>query len=683
MDNKANLPFHDETFDSKDYLEDIIALMPGHVYWKDKNGVLLGCNDLQAKDAGLSSRKEIIGKTDYDLPWQAQADDLRRIDREIMQTGIPQIAEEQSTLANGVNAVFLSQKVPLRNKKGDVIGVVGISFDITERKKAEEELRLAKEAAEAANKAKTEFLENMRHDIRTPLSGIVGFAELLRDEATDPTVKEYGENLAASGHALTDFLNEVLEAVRVSSGQVPITKRKFELKQKIQSVIDLNKAKANQKHIALNFDYDEAIPRYLLGDSKRIQRIVLELVANALNFTSKGHVTVSATLVKHVGRDDIVKIVVEDTGMGISVKNQQELYTHFKRLTPASQGLYKGAGLGLSVIKQFVDDLDGEIHVESQEGVGTIFTCFLPLQEPLSDGDFGVEQDEHFNVPSFATPTTPALAAAIGQISLEGTSLSRILLVEDQEIAAKMATYILSSLNCKIDHAPDGQTALQMAGRQHYDLIFMDVGLPDMTGIEVTQKIRLFERDSDTAVPIIALTAHVGEEDKQHCIEAGMHAVLTKPLDKTKASDMLDAFIPSRAKLKATPAAPASLLPEKEALFTIDAPIFDHDKALELACNDEGMLKELLSLMNTNIDEEVIILNKEYAANNLEGIRAMAHKMKGGALYCGLARLQEACSRLEHYIREGSGELLPKLYQQVLDEVQAFKNYYQEMAKYN
>jgi signal transduction histidine kinase/DNA-binding NarL/FixJ family response regulator/HPt (histidine-containing phosphotransfer) domain-containing protein len=658
----------------------IIYQTTGNLYWKDKEGRYLGCNETFAKIARVKSPTDIVGKTDRDLFFPMLGEEgitaLHTIDEEVIQ-GREKSVEEKGVDETGNIAFYMTRKVPLRDEQGQIIGLIGNSLDITRLKETEQKLIEAKERAEAASKAKTEFLENMRHDIRTPLSGIVGFAEILRDEAKDPHVKEYAENLVASGHALMDFLNDILEAIRVSSGEVPIIKRKFELKQKIQSVMDLNKAKASQKYIELKFDYDEAIPRYLLGDSKRIQRIVLELVANALNFTEKGYVNVSVTLVKHVGRDDIVKIVVEDTGMGISAKNQQELYTHFKRLTPASQGLYKGAGLGLSVIKQFVDDLDGEIHVESQEGVGTIFTCFLPLQEPLSDGDFGVEQDEHFNVPSFATPTTPALAAAIGQISLEGTSLSRILLVEDQEIAAKMATYILSSLNCKIDHAPDGQTALQMAGRQHYDLIFMDVGLPDMTGIEVTQKIRLFERDSDTAVPIIALTAHVGEEDKQHCIEAGMHAVLTKPLDKTKASDMLDAFIPSRAKLKATPAAPASLLPEKEALFTIDAPIFDHDKALELACNDEGMLKELLSLMNTNIDEEVIILNKEYAANNLEGIRAMAHKMKGGALYCGLARLQEACSRLEHYIREGSGELLPKLYQQVLDEVAEFKKYYE------
>jgi len=237
-------------------LENILAHMPGHVYWKDKNGVYLGCNNRQAQSVGFLFGYEIVGKTDFDLPWgKNQAELFRQNDLHIMQTGETEIIEEKA-LTEGKDAIFLSHKSPMRNKRGEITGVLGISIDITDRKKIEAELKIAKEKAEAASLAKTEFLENMRHDIRTPLSGIVGFTDIIKAEAESPRIKEYAENLIASSHALLDFMDDVLEAIHVSSGELPKVRKKFILEKIVQHVIDLNKAKASSKRLTLSLEFD-------------------------------------------------------------------------------------------------------------------------------------------------------------------------------------------------------------------------------------------------------------------------------------------------------------------------------------------------------------------------------------------------------------------------------------------
>ena len=346
-------------------LENIIANMPGHVYWKNKNGVYQGCNDSQANSLGLKYGNEIIGKTDFELPWGENiAHKFRENDKLIMQTGKTLIIEEQS-IVDGKNSTVLSHKSPMKDENGEITGVLGISIDISEQKKIERDLKIAKEATEIANKAKTEFLENMRHDIRTPLSGIVGFAELIKSEAQNNNLSEYTENLTASSYALLDLMNEVLEAIRVNSGEIAIVKRKFSLKDTLQHVINLNKAKACSKHLDLKFDYDKNLPKYFLGDNIRIHRLTNELIANALNFTDLGSVTLKATLAKISDSKIILKLTVQDTGIGIFPDKQDEIFHQFKRLTPSYKGVYKGAGLGLTIIKQFIDDLQAEIYVNS------------------------------------------------------------------------------------------------------------------------------------------------------------------------------------------------------------------------------------------------------------------------------------------------------------------------------
>ncbi|WP_019217709.1 sensor histidine kinase [Legionella tunisiensis] len=241
----------------------------------------------------------------------------------------------------------------------------------------------------------------MRHDIRTPLTGIVGFSDIIKAEAINPNVKEYAENLVASSHALLGLMDEILEAIRVSSGEIPKVKKKFVLKNIMQHALDLHKSKAAAKRLDLSLDFDKAIPQYLIGDNVRIHRITLELLANALNFTDAGFVKLTVKLASRNNREIIIKLIVEDSGMGVPKDKQQEIFLHFKRLTPSYKGIYKGAGLGLSVIKQFIDDLDGEIYVDSELQKGSTFTCIIPLKIALVEDDTGLHEEfEPYHAPS-------------------------------------------------------------------------------------------------------------------------------------------------------------------------------------------------------------------------------------------------------------------------------------------
>lgn len=523
-------------------LASIIENLPGHVYWKNKDSVYQGCNLAQARSAGFSHISQMVGKTDCEMPWQHEAQILRESDLEVMHSRKTLTREEASQLANkNYVSIFLSKKAPLFDRKGEVVGILGVSFDITDRKKMEEDLRQAHAMAEAANQAKTEFLENMRHDIRTPLTGIVGFSEILKHESNEQRIKDYADNLIASSHALLALLDEVLEAVRVSSGEIPKLKKKFNLQHTLNHVIELNRARAAQKKLSFTLEIDPALPQFVIGDKVRLHRIALELVANALNFTNHGFVKLCVSLAKQESRQIILKLVVEDSGLGIPKDKQQDIYVQFKRLTPSYQGIYKGAGLGLFVIKQFIDELEGEIYVESEIKKGSRFSCLIPLQIPLIDDASGV-QDEMEKIIDGPYETTYTQQINPQTQPAKNHPL-HILVVEDNVIAQTVAKSILSKMKCDVDIADTGKNAISQWKNKQYDLIFMDIGLPDMDGYEVTRQIRLQELIKKTHIPIIALTAHVGDENKQKCIEAGMNAVLTKPLSPKSCLDILDALI--------------------------------------------------------------------------------------------------------------------------------------------
>lgn len=640
----------------------------GNLYWKDNTGRYLGANQAFISLAGLRHHDEIIGKTDRELFSSVMSNEklllLEETDRRILSTGIGESLKEEGIDSNGKSAIYMTKKIPLRDDKGVITGLMGTSLDITKEMQADI--------------ARSEFLANMRHDIRTPLSGIVGFSELLKSESNEPRIKEYADNLIASSHALLNLMDEVLEAVRVSSGEIPLLKRKFNLAQTVEQVVALYQARAHEKKLSLSLSLDNSLPHFVIGDKIRLHRIILELIGNALNFTDTGHVIVDTVLAKKENRELIIKITVTDSGMGIPKEKQQEIYLQFKRLTPSYQGIYKGIGLGLYVVKQFIDELGGEIYVDSEPRKGTVFTCLIPMQAALLDDSSGVDSEENLKLEKpYMLPLQNQKSILMPNNDSNCETKSKILIVEDNFIAQTVAKSLLSGMNCVVDVASNGEDALVLYEQHNYDLIFMDIGLGEgMDGYEVTHQIRS-KTNANKYIPIIALTAHGSDENKQRCIEAGMDAVLTKPLTQAHALDILKSFIPERHEKPAmeTTKTRRDLPDSDDEMFQLNQfSILNHDEALK-NCASEDILRELLTLMTKELPTDLEQMKNAFKIHDYTLVEKTAHKIKGGAVYVGTTRMKYACQYVERYWKSGERKLFDSLYFQAVATIEETINY--------
>lgn len=516
-----------ETHETLAMLENIIAVMPGYVYWMNSEGVYLGCNDREAKVIGLTSRKEIVGKRNIDMPGFLIAEELDPVNEHIMSTGKAITLEEPAKLPDGTEGIFISSKTPLKDDKNNIIGLLGISIDITDRKQMENELITAKEKAEVANKAKKEFLYNMRHDIRTPFSGITGMATLLKTQETDEKKLQYINNIYTSSEELLDYLNTILELTQIERGAIPVVSSLVDVKLLIQSCFNMFSSSIAAKQIDFTFNCDEATSFKCNTDEFRIKRIVINLLGNAIKFTgSSGSITIDLCLLNTKASTPQIQISVRDTGIGIPIEKQNIIFEKFERLTSSYRGDYKGTGLGLYAVKTLINELSGDVKVISESGKGATFTCDIPVKKATTRDDEGMLLDaKNTDRPTFKnTISSPSL-----------------LLVEDVEVIQLATATLLENLNCFVDVAGTGRQAIELCRTNNYDLILMDIGLPDIDGYVTTQEIRQLKNYEN--INIVALTAHAEAEVSQECRLAGMNSVITKPLTQAKAIDLLNTYI--------------------------------------------------------------------------------------------------------------------------------------------
>jgi len=642
-------------------LENLLQDLPIAFYWIDINGIFLGGNDKELSILGLRSINELVGKHNSDLC----ADPAWENSKKVMDTNKAELVEENHPNTDGGKTYFLSMKKPLRTKSGKVVGLLGISIDITDRKLAEQKLAEALKKSEAANEAKTQFLENMRHDIRTPLSGILGFAELIKAEAKQPKVREYADDLVASGRILFDFLDEVLDSIQAASGDIPVPKKKFNLKESFEKIISLNKAKAADKKLKLSYEYAKELPLYVVGDRVRLQRILLELTSNALKFTNQGGVKVSLGLVKRESKNIAVRLSVQDSGIGIPVDKEEDIFNRFVRLTPSFEGNYPGSGLGLSIVKQFVKDLDGTITVNSKKGKGSIFTCEIPLKEAKLQDETDIEEDQEYNSRHLTRNNEDV---QLPKSSNRKGKKWRILLVEDDAFMGKLGKVMLERLGLAVDIATSGAKALELFQKEKYDLLLMDIGLPDMNGYEVTKYVRRQELKNKCHVPIVALSAHSGQECSKCCKEAGMDDILSKPLTPDKARYICITFIP-KWNGDVNTVKKFSNGKKKVKSKSIDLAFMRKNYG-----NDSKELKKILAVINKELLKKIHALTLAYKAKDLKNLQVIAHKIRGLVSYCGAKRTQEACARLDDYLLEGKDPvIISKFYKKALAEIKLFQ----------
>ncbi len=497
-------------------MKTIISMMPGHVYWKDVDGNYLGCNSNLANVLKLYSPDDIIGKTDFDLIGETIGNAISQIDKEVLAGEREKRIEEEGFDADGNPASYLTQKSPLFNKQGKIIGLLGMSLDITLRRQAEAKLVIEKEKAEHANRIKSEFLAMISHELRTPLTSILGFVNFLQqNNLSENDKKEYIQHIINSGSYLFSLINNLLDYNKLENNKFQLTNAAFDLQPVCIDVINMLSGAAKHKGLYLFVDYPKNISHQFIGDSRVIQQILMNLVGNAIKFTEKGHVAIRIQLLDTTHEFTSFKISVEDTGIGIAPDEIKHIFKSFHQV----EHVYKrsasltGTGLGLTIAKRLAKLINTRIEVQSELDIGTTF---------------------YFSVSFPNAPTEKNAIKAAYDFK------PHILLVEDDALIQIVHKQMLEDLGCQVTIAECAHKAIELLA-EPFSLVFIDLGLPDINGFELIKIIR--QNEQLQALPLIALTGYSEDNILEECIRIGANQVAVKPISKMELEKILIEFI--------------------------------------------------------------------------------------------------------------------------------------------
>lgn len=649
---------------SHNYLEYIISMVPGCVYWLDRNNIYQGCNNNAAIMLGMKTPEEIIGKTNHELSWKEDASFLEEFNNKVMESGKPYKSEEIVHLGNK-KRIFVSEKVPIFDENNTVIGIVGISIDITESKKMEESLKKAKEKSEMANVAKDEFIRNMSHDIRTPLSGIIGMSSILEHEALTAEEKEHAHMINISGEQLLTLLNSVLDIIASGSQKENLVNlSEVNVSELIHNIADLELPTIKLKNLDLRTTLADNLPGLVETDAIKVHRILLNILGNAVKFTEKGFIEIGARLHKS-DKNTEIEFFIRDSGKGIKEEDKDKIFKKFYRGTASHQGLYAGHGVGLHIVKRYIQLLKGKISVESIQNEGTTFTISIPVRV--------IKQTK-------AASIIPPIQFQSIKHEIKNTSKSKIhvLLIEDNAIALKMAESILTQMGIDYQSASTGAMAIELFKDNHFHFILSDIGLPDMSGFDITRHFRIIEKEfAKTPVPVIGLTAHSDSKTEQEALCAGMDQILNKPIRLENISELITKYnlnpfaeekgLVTNNQLAKSETDKSDLPTHNLDLFNLEHFVLFDEKQGINNCGGLETLQEMLKmLINTELPSDRETMQKAFEQKNYSEIEKTAHKIKGSAVYIGTIRMKIACQYLERYWKAGERDLFEQLYHQTI-----------------
>lgn len=510
------------------FFENVIYNAPQYLVWKDANSRHLGCNKNFATLFGLPSTEDILGKDNFALTsafgYQQPL---------LMQTGDTKVLEgesltsfEQTLETSTGKYTLLTNKVPLKNSKGEVIGILVSGTDINQLKEKERELIQEKNRAEIANQAKSEFIANVSHDLRTPLNGILGIAQLLEDNTSlSPQQADLITDLKTSASSLMSLIEGILDFTSIEADQTFCQQKPLNLKKLIEENLTNIRFQATQKNLQLQIDYPASLPEHIISDERYLRRILLNLLTNALKFTNQGSISVKVQFHQQ-NHQPWLALQVTDTGSGIPANKLDDIFERFSKVNSSiKESMQQGLGLGLAIAKRLTTNLGGNITVESKLNVGTTFTVTIPAK------------------PAPKTASTPP-PVEVEKPHKENTRATEkgptVLLVEDDPISQKVTRALLETCECEVDVASSGEEAVEKAKQQPFDLIFMDIGLPQINGFEAAASIREHEKTHGHHAMIIALTAHVQPEMEAKASEVGMEGFANKPINRQGLINLLN-----------------------------------------------------------------------------------------------------------------------------------------------
>ncbi|HEV7231048.1 MAG TPA: response regulator, partial [Bacteroidia bacterium] len=614
----------------------------------DKEGKIEWVNEGFTKLCGYTL-EDVIGSYGEKVKNGIQSDieEQRHYYERVLKHKAPMTYENKNFTSKGIGYWVITTLTPVLGSDGEVERIIAIDSDITLRKQMEEELltankiaehslmkgnkallelTIAKKQLEESMKVKEKFLANMSHEIRTPMNAIVGFTNLLLKSGYNTEQGQYINAIKTSGENLLVIINDILDFSKIQSGKINFEQIDLRISQLISTLVELMLPKSVEKNIKLSSKIDKRIPEYLTGDPTRLNQILLNLVGNAIKFTEKGEVRIDVDLISETAQDMSIKFSVIDTGIGIPESKQLNIFEGFSQATDDTTRKYGGTGLGLTIVKQLVELQGGTIAVKSQEGKGSEFTVIMKFSknsgvkmQSNGTGGLHVEEDQ----------------------SLEGLS---VLLVEDNYLNQVLATKVLTDWKWKVVVAENGLVALEKLEQGNFDVVLMDIQLPEMDGYEATRTIRSKTNKELAQIPIIAMTAHAinGEADK--CYLAGMNDYVSKPFDTRVLYSKIAGAIKNKKTMNAM-----NQEPQPNNIENSGTKLTDLAYLRELANGSDEFIQNMISLFIQQTPEAIDKMESSLKQRDWKSVRAAAHKMKPSFSFMGIKQLKETIEKTEEY----------------------------------